>query len=67
MSQSVYVHVPHVEFRVDGTVPGHIEHEDGEAAPLCLAVPLIAGLSGALWAVLWFAVRGAASLWTPFS
>ena len=63
MVQTDCVHVGHTELSADGAIPGYIEHEDADPAPLSVAVPLIAGLSGALWAVLWFAGRSLAGLW----
>ena len=51
-------HIPSSEFRPDAAVPGYIEHRGDQRLPPSVAVPLIAGLSAALWAAIWCGVRG---------
>ena len=55
-------HIPSREFSPDVAVEGQLEHRGGERLPPSIAVPLIAGLSAALWAGIWYAARGMAGL-----
>ena len=56
------IHVPSTEYSPDAAVQGHTEHRGDERLPPSLAVPLIAGMSAALWAAIWYAGRGVMGL-----
>ena len=55
-------HVPSTEFNPGVVVQGHVEHRGDERLPPSLAVPVIAGLSAALWAAIWYVGRGVMGL-----
>jgi len=45
------------EFGRNADLPGYRKHRGDERLPLSLAMPLIAGLSTALWAAMWYIGR----------
>ncbi len=45
------------EFGLNADLPGYRKHGDDERLPLSLAMPMIAGLSTALWAAVWYIGR----------
>ncbi len=55
-------HVQPTDYKPGTAVQGHIEHLGDERLPPSAAVPLIAGLSIALWAAIYYATRGVMGL-----
>ena len=50
-------HAPSQELGRHADLQGYVEHTEVERLPPSLAVPVIAGLSTALWAVIWYVGR----------
>jgi len=50
------------EFGRNADLQGYIAHRDDQRLPPCLAMPLIAGLSTALWAGIWYIGRSLTGL-----
>ena len=55
-------HVPSDHFNADTVIYDHIEYCEEERLPSSVAVPLIVGLSAALWAAIWYAGRSVMGL-----
>ncbi len=55
-------HASSQEFCRQADLQGYMEHREVERLPPFLAVPLIAGLSTALWAAIWYVGRSLTGL-----
>lgn len=62
MAMSQIHHVSSDRFEADTVAQDYIKHRGSERLPSSLAVPLIAGLSGTLWVIIWHVGRSVTGL-----
>lgn len=62
MATSQVHHASSDRFEADTVAQDYIRHRGGERLPPSLAMPLIAGLSGTLWVIIWHIGRSVTGL-----